>query len=241
VGRIAIFDKQADAHNLHRITLARKSQASYFGAMKRFVVLMVGIATLAGMPGLVRAQDNAALIAAREEAEERYKRLNSAVEEMQTAQINLQKKIGTLAEEYNRLREDTAKAAAGNASQEDLRKLAKKMVELDEKREADKKLILDKLDALATAIKNAPPPPTVRPSGNGGGTERRPPAHPPANLPDKGYEYEVKSGDSVSKIVKAYRDAGIKVTSQMVQDANPGLNPNALKVGQKIFIPQPPN
>jgi LysM repeat protein len=40
-------------------------------------------------------------------------------------------------------------------------------------------------------------------------------------------------------LAKAYRDQGIKVTSEQILKANPGLNPNTLKVGQKIFIPAP--
>ncbi|MEI9961901.1 MAG: LysM domain-containing protein [Limisphaerales bacterium] len=55
----------------------------------------------------------------------------------------------------------------------------------------------------------------------------------------KGYEYEIHSGDTLSVIAKAYRDQGIKVTSDQILKANPGLDAKSLKVGQKIFIPAP--
>ena len=55
----------------------------------------------------------------------------------------------------------------------------------------------------------------------------------------KGYEYEVKAGDTLSLIVQAYRKQGVKVTSALVIKANPGLNPNRLFTGKKIFIPDP--
>jgi nucleoid-associated protein YgaU len=187
---------------------------------------------LAGTPARLVAQDvnTAAIAAAREEAEERYKRLHSAVEELQASHAALQKRLAALAEECNRLREDSVKAAGITASQEDLRKLAENIVELDQKREADKKLILDKLEGLAAAVKTAAfaPPSALR----------RPNTATNAGV-EKGYEYIVQPGDVLSKIIKAYRDNGIKVSLQQITNANPGLNPNNLKPGQKIFIPQP--
>src|ERR1035437_7692880 len=53
---------------------------------------------------------------------------------------------------------------------------------------------------------------------------------------ESGYEYKVARGDTLSKIAKAYRDQGIKVTADQILKANPGLDPK-IKVGQKIFIP----
>ena len=56
---------------------------------------------------------------------------------------------------------------------------------------------------------------------------------------ESGYEYKVAAGDTLLIIAKAYRDQGIKVTSEQILKANPGLDPKSLKVGQKIFIPAP--
>ena len=62
----------------------------------------------------------------------------------------------------------------------------------------------------------------------------------PAAGAQKGYYYEVKAGDTLAAIAKAYRDQQhVKVTATQIQTANPGLNPNNMKVGQKIFIPDP--
>jgi len=52
-----------------------------------------------------------------------------------------------------------------------------------------------------------------------------------------GYDYEVKSGDTVGGIARKYQKQGVKVTVSQILKANPGLNPNALYVGKKIFIP----
>jgi len=54
---------------------------------------------------------------------------------------------------------------------------------------------------------------------------------------EKGYEHTVESGQSLSLIIQAYREKGVKVTQKQVLDANPGLNLNRLQPGQKIFIP----
>ena len=40
-------------------------------------------------------------------------------------------------------------------------------------------------------------------------------------------------------IAKAYRAQGIKVTTDQILKANPGLDAKNMKVGQKIFIPAP--
>jgi len=39
--------------------------------------------------------------------------------------------------------------------------------------------------------------------------------------------------------VKAYAEKNIKVTTEQILKANPGLDPNRLRVGKKIFIPAP--
>lgn len=55
----------------------------------------------------------------------------------------------------------------------------------------------------------------------------------------RGYEYIVQPGDTLNSIIAAYRKEGVKVTLPMLLEANPGLNPNLIYPGQKIFIPDP--
>ena len=61
-------------------------------------------------------------------------------------------------------------------------------------------------------------------------------AAPPSANPET---YVVQSGDTLSVIVQAYNEKGIKVTTKQILKANPGLVPEKMKVGQKIFIPAP--
>jgi LysM repeat protein len=196
--------------------------------MVRRLLIFVIFLTLAAGSKTVCAQttDAASAIASREEAEERYRRMASAIEDLQAGHAALRKRVLELEDTVAKLREELYRATNNAVTRADLAALADKIVELDKSREADKKLILDQLEKLGASLKNikvhTPPPPPKE-----------------SAVPEKGYEYVIQPGDTLSKIVKAYNDAGIKVTLKQVQDANPGLNPNALKVGQKIFIPAP--
>ena len=56
---------------------------------------------------------------------------------------------------------------------------------------------------------------------------------------DKGFEHTVKSGDTLSGIIAAYREQNIKVNKEQIMAANPGLVPEKMRLGQKIWIPAP--
>jgi hypothetical protein len=53
----------------------------------------------------------------------------------------------------------------------------------------------------------------------------------------RAFEYFVKAGDTLSRILTTYREKGVVVTAEDILNANPGMNPARLKVGQKINIP----
>lgn len=169
------------------------------------------------------------------EYEERYRRLNGIVEELAGAQATLQKRIGALSDEVRVVRDEQGRSGGQFVRHDDLRKaldaLAEKIRELDRKREEDKKLILEELRKLAQA-----PPPESRPRRV---REIEPEPQPASSGPLKGYEYVVKSGDTLAAILGAYQQSGVKVSQSQVLKANPGLHPDRLKVGQKLFIPEP--
>ncbi|MGH7992341.1 MAG: LysM peptidoglycan-binding domain-containing protein, partial [Limisphaerales bacterium] len=66
-------------------------------------------------------------------------------------------------------------------------------------------------------------------------------SHPTTSTsgPQNGYDYTIQRGDTLLAIAKAYRAQGIKVTTDQILKANPGLDAKNMKVGQKIFIPAP--
>jgi nucleoid-associated protein YgaU len=197
--------------------------------MKQFLVAALAVA-VSGAPGLTgKAQpaENAAAIAEKQYAEERYKRLNTAVEDLLAAQNTLQKRLSALAEEVQAIHQEQARAPNRFATREDLKKLADSLHEIEKRREEDRRVILEEIRRLAAAPLPEPPP------------KKTVSTEPAPGEPGKGYEYVVKESDTLSDIVQAYRKNGVKVTLDQVLKANPKLNPKRLQVGQKVFIPAP--
>jgi predicted RNase H-like nuclease (RuvC/YqgF family) len=196
------------------------------------------------------APNSAAAAAARQNAEERYSRLSATLEDLMAAHVKLQQRVASLTAEVQSLREDQARAAsqaaARFATHEDLKKLLEKVQEkiqeLDRKREEDKRLILEEIHKLATLPAPAPiviREPAPRETEKPAPPEPTPPAPPPAPVTQKGYEYSIGERDTLEAIVTSYRKKGVKVTVDQVLKANPGLKPNRMRIGQKIFIPDP--
>lgn len=216
--------------------------------------------TLASPLGLcVHGQNlSPAVVAARQaedrkDAEERYRRLNAAVEEMVVAQAAHQKRAAALEEELRSLRLENARGGAQYATKadqqrvnEELLRLAKTIQEIDRKREADKRLILETIEDLKKLIKTAAaaPPVVVKPPPS----LPTPPPTPEITEPvkdQKGFEHIVQKGEYLSAIIAAYnaklkeKGAKGKVTLKAVLQANPDLKPERMHIGQKIFIPDP--
>ena len=72
-------------------------------------------------------------------------------------------------------------------------------------------------------------------------------ASPQSAAPQIGYEYTVRSGDTVEDIAQAYREQGVDVTAKQILDVNPnvkfrtvlksGLKSHLPEIGVKLFIP----
>jgi LysM repeat protein len=165
-------------------------------------------------------------------------KLSGQIQDLLEAQAAQTKRMDTLEKEIGDLRDKLSQPAAANdsASADDLKKLAEKVQEIDKKRQADNEQILKAIEKLGKA------------SGGSAGHKSSPAVSttpstdtltPGAGVPPKGYDYTIAANDTVSAIAKAYRAQGVKVTSAQILAANPGLNPNSLIVGKKIFIPDP--
>lgn len=211
--------------------------------MRRFVWIFL-IAALAWVPMpkvLAQDADAAAAEARRQAEEERYRRLNSVIEQLQADQVAIINKLNKLGDEIGRLKEEIervkSKPAPNYATPEDVRRLADKVQELDQKRDAERRQMLEKLEKLAEM-----PPPTKQREAKPTKETREPASSSASSTPSvemKGYEYVVQKGDSLSAIVAEYRKQGVKVTVDMVLKANTGLKANNLYVGKRIFIPDP--
>jgi hypothetical protein len=183
---------------------------------------------LIGVTPLLQAQDAA--------TEERLNKLAGQIDNLMEGQKDLQNKIETLSREIAGVREQASKPTGNYAAHEDLVRLGEKLREVDQKRIADAEKVSAELISLRNSLLKMPAP-APRP---------KPAVTPPANVdndkparPEKGFEYVVRKNDNLDLILQAYREKNIKVTRAQVLKANPGLKPDKLLVGQKIFIPAP--
>jgi LysM repeat protein len=179
---------------------------------------------------LARAQDDATT--------QQLEKLTGQIQDLLDAQAAQGKRLDALEKEIADLGDKLNQPAANDsASADDLKKLAAQVQEIDKKRQDDNDLILKQLEKLAKAsgvpVTAHKPAPVVSPSTTTS------PDNPTAGGKQNGYEYTIASGDTVSAIAKAYHAQGVKVTTAQILAANPGLNPNSLIVGKKIFIPDP--
>ena len=168
-------------------------------------------------------------------------KLSGQIQDLLEAQAQQGKRIDALQKEIGELREKVNTPVVNDsASREDLKKLAGQVQEIDQKRQDDRDLILKEIEKLGKAAaitpvtpthKTKPAPEPTTPSGEN--TTATP------SGPENGHYYVIKDGDRLSDIVKAYRAQGVKVTTSQILKANPGLDPNKIISGRKIFIPDP--
>jgi len=168
--------------------------------------------------------------------QERLDKLSGQISDLIEVQRSLQKQIAEVSREVDSLRSQMNRPNENNVTHNDLKPLVKAIEEVDRKRIEDARAVQNQLaniaKSLEAAAKSKPDrtPPRVSSDAGSGGAPTK---------PERGYEYEVKSGDTLSTILQAYREQGVKVTTDQVLKANPGLKPERMKVGQKIFIPSP--
>jgi LysM repeat protein len=186
----------------------------------------VALACWLAAPGRVAAQ-------ARDESDERYRRLSARIEELVANQALQQQQIASLERSIRELSDQISRNNNSAATQESLRRLGDQIHKVDEARVADNKRVFEAIDDLHRVIKNAasaplPKPPPSKPSASSEGSGAI-----------EGYEYVIQKNDTLSGIVQAYRQNNIKVSLQAIKDANPNVKWDALRVGQKIVIPKP--
>lgn len=225
--------------------------------MKRFLLISLLGAALGAAPA--RAQ-NLVGDTLRQELEDRLRRVERDLEAVKEANDSLRKKVADLQRTTDTVSEAAAKSATSSrnilqatASKEELQQLRDALKESEHRREADKKLFLEKFEELRKLMAAAPAAPSFSapPSGKAA-KERAETASggraakaPPAGVPDTGVYHVVEKNQTALEILKAYNDdqkakgrAG-KITLAQLQAANPGTNLDRLRTGQKLFIPIP--
>ncbi len=202
--------------------------------MKRMPYLPLALASFFCATAGLTAQDTPEALAERQEFEDKIKTLNARLDMVVEANQAYQKRLETLTGELKRLGEEIDRVK-NEANKDAIKRLEDAIQEVDRKRIADNEKIVAELAKLGKTL-TLPPPSSnsqTKPPANGN-TPPRPPA-----TAEKGYEYSVKSGDTGGTILQFYRDQGIKITLRQLMEANPTINWNKLKIGQKIFVPIP--
>ena len=210
--------------------------------MKRVFILLAVFLLCAGRaaPAQDAAATNAAAIAAQQAADERYKRMAADIEALQMDNESLKAKIVSLETKLDALRQQLATAGNNTGVQEDLKRLAENIAQVDKKREEDKQAISEEIRksiaGLERSLAGAPAP------------TRAPAAKLQLDTPiptvENGFSYTIQEGDNLSAIVKAYnadfKSKGWKtITLKQAMEANPNIKWDHLRVGQKIIIPKP--
>ncbi len=217
------------------MSLDAAGQRGIFGRMRTIPVWICMITLMATPLPRVRAQDAA--------TQQQLDKITGQIQDVQDALAQQDKRIAGLEKKVADL-EDKLNTPQGNnyASADDLKNLAKEVEEIDHKRQEDNQKILDAISKLgrgageshrSPAINPGPIPPNPTPISQNPGTSPGPDGQ------QNGYEYTIAPGNTLSAIAKAYRAQGVKVSVEDIIKANPGLNPNSLIVGKKIFIPAP--
>jgi TolA-binding protein len=220
-----------------------RGNAPIFAGMKRAFILFVIPILLLRLP--VMAQDTsgtAAAIAAKDDAEERYKRLAADLQAVQSDNEAMHAKITAMETEIQTLRDAQAHTADNSGMQDQLKHLAETIQEVDKKRLADKDAISEEIrKSIGGLEKSMGAAPSLS-----HGSEPKPVAIPDnTTTPDKaGYSYTIKDGDTLGEIVRAYnkdyKSKGLKTISlKQAKEANPNVDWARLKVNQKIIIPRP--
>jgi LysM repeat protein len=175
----------------------------------------------------VRAQDAA--------TQEKLDKLSGRIEDLTAGQEALKQQINALSRDIENLRDQMGKPNASYVTRDDLNNLVDKIKEVDQKRMDDAEKIHSELLKLRDVLKT--PMPSARPRSASVPSESAAAAQP---APDqKVFPYVIQSGDTLDAIVQAYKAKNIKVTVAQILKANPGLKPERLRVGQKIYIPAP--
>jgi len=215
-------------HDLRRTRFALELFAadSYCRTMKRISLLLAAL-FLCGIPKL-HADDAA--------TEERLNQLTGKIEDLIASQEAQRKQLAELRREIDSLREQASKPTGNFAAQEDLKRVADAVKEVDRKRLDDYEKIRTTIKDLGKTLVASSPSSSPRKVKSDSEPAEAPKASKQASS-DKGFEHIVKAGDTLSGIIAAYREQNVKVNKEQIMAANPGLVPEKMRLGQKIWIP----
>jgi septal ring factor EnvC (AmiA/AmiB activator) len=182
---------------------------------------------------------------------EEFRRLQGEVADLRDAKSADQRKISDLSRKVEQLQtalrsaEERTTIKLGDAiTREDLKKVIDRISEVDERRESDRKIILEEFDKLAKALSK----PAITESPRTRRQSTRDPEKETEKAPEpfEGtvYPHKVEPNQTVSEII-AWWNTSLKkeglptISYSQVKKANPNLDFNKIRVGQEILLPVP--
>lgn len=188
---------------------------------------------------------------------ERLQRLQVTVDSVEAASVSQKRQIDTLANQIQRLREeqtrDMAELSAKSSQRpwaedlrrqnEDLKRLAAAIEEVDRKRVADHEQVLKVLADLRKAVAALAEAPAAKPTRRGTREDKAPDRQdPPADPAVKAIPYTVGRGETLSVIVEGFnvdaRKKGYQTLSvQQVMQFNHITDARRIPVGAILNLP----
>ncbi|MGA2556814.1 MAG: LysM peptidoglycan-binding domain-containing protein [Verrucomicrobiota bacterium] len=186
------------------------------------------------------AATNAAAVAEKQGVDEKFKQLAADIQSLRDANQLLLDKVSALKEDLQQIRAEQSRLAAAAVGRDDLKPLAQRIEEVDKRRQDDKDAISEQIKTSEARLQKLLTSSAADTSAKSPG----PGATPAAPGTPDGFIYTIKEHDYFMDILKAYNETfkskGMKTISlKQLEQANPDVDPNRLKVGQKIVIPHP--
>lgn len=184
---------------------------------------------------------------------EELRRLQGEVLDLRDANADSKRKISELTRKVETLQkalydsqEKQILKQGDFITRDDIKKVLDEIREVDNKRENDRKVILEafeKLEKSLTSSTTRRPQREPRETPRGGSSDT--PKDPePRQIEGTFYPHKVQNGETFGHILEAYNDALEKegrrrIKYSEVKQANPKLDLNRIRVGQEILLPVP--
>ena len=188
-----------------------------FKIIKSISIAFAGCGLLLTAGGCVTTDDPATRMSEREDFRLLRENMSRIEGRLETMEMEYRRLFNEMESLKNATGSDDARARDAQARMDSIEA---RISALDAARERDRREIVDQLSARIAELMRS-------------GRSSRKPGSSARAVSDTGYEHEVQTGETLSAIAAAY-----KVSVKVIVEANNLEDPDHLRKGQKLFIPQ---
>lgn len=181
---------------------------------------------------------------------EEFRRLQGEIQDLRDANADSKRKISELTRKVESLQkalydsqEKQILKQGDFITRDDIKKVLDEIREVDNKRENDRKVILEAFEKLEKSLTSSTTRRQQRETPRGGNSDT--PKDPETRqIEGTFYPHKVQNGETFGHILEAYNDALEKegrrrIKYSEVKQANPKIDLNRIRVGQEILLPVP--